>query len=60
MPRDSRHYRKPAKPIKSAADVEQALSLISRGTTDGLFIICASVFDGLFKDIAEKAVQNQV
>jgi hypothetical protein len=49
-----------AKPIKSAADVEQALSLISRGTTDGLFIICASVFDGLFKDIAEKAVPNQV
>jgi putative ABC transport system substrate-binding protein len=49
-----------AKPIKSAADVEQALSSISRDTTDGLFIICASVFDGVFKDMAEKAIQKRL
>jgi len=48
------------KPIKSAADVAQALSLISRDTTDGLFIICASVFDGVFKDIADKAIQKRL
>jgi putative ABC transport system substrate-binding protein len=49
-----------AKPIKSAADVEQVLSSIFRDTTDGLFIICASVFDGVFKDVAEKAIQKRL
>ena len=49
-----------AKPIKSAADVEQALSSTSRDTTDGLFIICSSVFDSLFKDITEKAIQKRL
>jgi ABC-type uncharacterized transport system substrate-binding protein len=48
------------KPVKTPDEVEQELSSVSRDTTDGLFIICASVFEGLFKNIARKAIQKRL
>ncbi len=48
------------KPIKSAGEVEQVLSSVSKDTTDGIFIICSSLFDGVFKKIATKAIQNRL
>jgi ABC-type uncharacterized transport system substrate-binding protein len=48
------------KPVKSADEVEQALSSVSRDTTDGLFIICSSVFEGLYKNMASKAIQKRL
>lgn len=48
------------KPVKSAGEVEQVLSSVSKDTTDGIFIICSSLFDGLLKKIATKAIQNRL
>jgi putative tryptophan/tyrosine transport system substrate-binding protein len=48
------------KPIKMLGDVEKALSGISRGTTDGLFLICATIFRDLSKNMAEIAVQKKI
>jgi putative tryptophan/tyrosine transport system substrate-binding protein len=48
------------KPVKLSDDVEQALSSVSRDTTDGVFTICASVFESLFKNMASKAIQKRL
>jgi putative ABC transport system substrate-binding protein len=48
------------KPIKSPDDVGQTLSSVSRDTTDGLFIICATVFDGVFKNMASRALRKKL
>jgi len=32
------------KPVKSTADIERALASVSKDTTDGLFVICSSLF----------------
>ena len=43
------------KPIKFTADVDRALSLVSRDNTDGIFVICS----GLFRDSLKKIVRWQ-
>ena len=48
------------KPIKSAADIEEALSSVSRDTTDGLFLICSGLFREPFKKIAAVAIQKKL
>jgi len=48
------------KPIKSAADLEQALSSVSKTTTDGLFVICSNLFRDPFKNIAAVAIQKKL
>jgi len=48
------------KPIKMGSDVERALEGISRDTTDGLFLICATIFRDLHKNMAEMAGQKKV
>ena len=48
------------KPIKSNADLERALSSVSKETTDGLFVICASLFREPLKKIAAIALQKRL
>jgi len=48
------------KPIKSTADIERALSSLSKDTTDGLFVICSSLFRDPFKKIAAVAMQKRL
>ena len=48
------------KPIKSTADVDRALSSVSKATTDGLFIICSGIFREPFKKIVAVALQKRV
>jgi putative tryptophan/tyrosine transport system substrate-binding protein len=48
------------KPIKSVADVEAALSSVSRDTTDGVFVICATLFRDLFQKMATIASQKRL
>jgi putative tryptophan/tyrosine transport system substrate-binding protein len=48
------------KPIKSTENMEQALSSVSRDTTDGLFVICSSLFESGFKNIAVKTIQKRL
>jgi putative tryptophan/tyrosine transport system substrate-binding protein len=48
------------KPIKMLGDVEKALLRISRGTTDGLFLICATIFRDVSKNMVEIAVQKKI
>jgi putative ABC transport system substrate-binding protein len=48
------------KPIKSAADIERVLSSVSKDTTDGLFVICSSMFREPFKKIAAVAMQRRL
>jgi putative ABC transport system substrate-binding protein len=48
------------KPIKSSADIERTLSAVSKDTTDGLFVICASLFRDPFKKIAAVAMQKRL
>ena len=48
------------KPIKSPDNVEQALSSVSKDTTDGLFIICSSLFESVFKNMAIKTIQKRL
>ena len=46
--------------IKSASDVEQTLSWVSRDTTDGLFPICTSLFVERFKNITTSAIEKRL
>jgi len=48
------------KPIKSTADIERALASVSKDTTDGLFIICSSLFRDPIKKIAAVAIQKRL
>ena len=48
------------KPIKSTADVDRALSLVSRDNTDGIFVICSGIFRDSFKKIAAVAIQKRL
>jgi ABC-type uncharacterized transport system substrate-binding protein len=48
------------KPIKSISDLERTLSSVSRDTTDGLFLICTSLFRDPFKQIATVAIQKKL
>jgi ABC-type uncharacterized transport system substrate-binding protein len=48
------------KPIKSTADIEPALASVSKDTTDGLFIICSSLFRDPIKKIAAVAMQKRL
>ena len=48
------------KPIKSAADIERVLFSVSKDTTDGLFVICSSMFREPFKKIAAVAIQRRL
>jgi putative ABC transport system substrate-binding protein len=48
------------KPIKSAENVEQALSSVSKDTTDGLFVVCSSVFESVFQSMASKTIQKRL
>jgi ABC-type uncharacterized transport system substrate-binding protein len=48
------------KPIKSSADIEEALSSVSKRTADGLFLICATLFRDQNKRIASVAIQKRL
>jgi putative tryptophan/tyrosine transport system substrate-binding protein len=48
------------KPIKSIADVDRALSSVSKDTTDGLFVICSSLFRDSLKKITAVAIQKRL
>ena len=48
------------KPIKSNADLESALSSVSRDNTDGIFVICSSLFAQTFKTIIAAATQKRL
>jgi putative ABC transport system substrate-binding protein len=49
-----------AKPIKSTADIERILSSVSKDTTDGLFVICSSMFREPFGKIGAAAMQKRL
>jgi putative tryptophan/tyrosine transport system substrate-binding protein len=48
------------KPIKSPDNVEQALSSVSKDTTDGVFVVCSSIFESVFKSMAIKTIQKRL
>jgi putative ABC transport system substrate-binding protein len=48
------------KPIKSPDNVEQALSSVSKDTTDGVFVVCSSIFESIFKSMASKTIQKRL
>ena len=48
------------KPIKSTPDIERALASVSKDTTDGLFVICSSLFRDPIKKIAAVAIQKRL
>ncbi len=48
------------KPVKSIADVEEVLSSVSRDSTDGVFVICSTLFRDLFKKMAAIALQKRL
>jgi putative tryptophan/tyrosine transport system substrate-binding protein len=48
------------KPVKSAADIERALASVSKDTTDGIFVICSSLFRDPIKKMAAVAIQKRL
>jgi putative tryptophan/tyrosine transport system substrate-binding protein len=48
------------KPIKSVADVEEVLSSAYRDSTDGVFVICSTLFRDLFRKMAAIALQKRL
>ena len=48
------------KPVKSPADVEEALSSVSKGSVDGLFLICATLFRDSNKRIITVAIEKRL
>ena len=48
------------KPIKSTADVDRVLSLVSRDNTDGIFVICSGIFRDSIKKITAVAIQKRL
>ena len=48
------------KPVKSPADIDRTLSTISKDSTDGLFIICASIFRDSLKKLADFALGKRL
>jgi len=48
------------KPIKVAGDVDDSLRSISKETTDGIFVISASIFRSRFDKIAAVAIQKKL
>jgi putative tryptophan/tyrosine transport system substrate-binding protein len=48
------------KPIKSPDSVEQVVSSVSKDSTDGLFVICSSLFETAFKNMASKTIQKRL
>jgi putative ABC transport system substrate-binding protein len=48
------------KPVKSTADIERALASVSKDTTEGLFVICSSLFRDSIKKMAAVAMQKKL
>jgi ABC-type uncharacterized transport system substrate-binding protein len=48
------------KPIKVAADLDDVLQSLSKDTTDGIFVIGASIFRNRFNKIAPVAIQKKL
>jgi putative tryptophan/tyrosine transport system substrate-binding protein len=48
------------KPIKVAADIDESLRPLSKDTTDGIFVIAASIFRTRFNKIAPVAIQKKL
>src|SRR5262245_12591430 len=48
------------RPIKSTSDLDRVLSSASKDTTDGLFLICATLFRDPFKEIIAVAIQKKL
>ena len=48
------------KPIKVAADIDDSLRSISKETTDGIFVVSASIFRNRFNKIAPAAIQKKL
>jgi putative tryptophan/tyrosine transport system substrate-binding protein len=47
-------------PVKSSGDIERALASVSKDTTDGLFVICSSLFRDPIKKIAAVATLKKL
>jgi putative tryptophan/tyrosine transport system substrate-binding protein len=48
------------KPIKVAVDVDESLRFLSKETTDGIFVVSASIFRNRFNKIAPAAIQKKL
>ncbi len=48
------------KPAKSVADIDDALRTLSKQNTDGIFVICSSLFQDRAIKIHEVAIQNKL
>ena len=48
------------KPIKSTPDIERALASVSKDNTDGLFVICSSLFRDPIKKMRAVAIQKRL
>ena len=48
------------KPVKSAADIERALASVAKDNTDGIFVICSSLFREPIKKMAAIAMQKRL
>jgi ABC-type uncharacterized transport system substrate-binding protein len=48
------------KPIKTTADINQALSSVSKNTADGIFLICATLFRQSLEKIAATAIEKKL
>ena len=47
-------------PIKVAADIDPSLRALSKQTTDGIYVISASIFRTRFKEIAAVGIQKNL
>jgi putative tryptophan/tyrosine transport system substrate-binding protein len=48
------------RPVKSVAELELSLASVGRGSADGIFTICASMFRGFLGKIAAVAIKKQL
>ena len=48
------------KPAKSVADIDEALRIVSKQNSDGIFVICSSLFQERAKKINEVAIQKKL
>jgi len=48
------------KPIKVAADIDPSVRALSKQTTDGIYVISASIFRTRFNEIAAVGIQKKI
>ena len=48
------------KPAKSVDDIDEALRIVSKQNSDGIFVICSGLFEERIKKIDEVAIQKKL